>query len=910
MPAQPRIRPALALLLALVAPVFGQSALDGFDPNVNGPVHAIAVQADGNILIGGYFSSVAGTNRGCLARLHADGTLDPAFDAPVGGGYVNEVDALAIQPDGKIVVGGYFTSLGGQPRTHLGRLHPDGTVDMSFTAAANNSVECILPQPDGKFLVGGYFSTLAGQPRMWIGRFNADGQLDETFHPDLNGSINSMALQRDGKIVIGGQFNTVEGQTRINLARLNPDGTLDPAFNPGSILQWNPDANVLSIVLQADGTLWVAGYLNRLGGRYSPDFLRISPKGIVDPAFSPETGYAVHSLAVQPDGKILIGGSFTNLAGAPRRGLGRLNPDGSVDTAFAPEVDRPLVGNFADVTCLAVQPDGKILVGGDFTTLAGQPRHCLGRLYPDGSLDGTLASGADDFWVQSLAVEGSGKVLFGGRFTTLNGQPHSSLGRFNADGNLDGTFTTEATYGSNPSVGGVYCIGVQMDGKILVGGYYTQLGGQPIKSIGRLHPDGSVDTNFNAGDTGNIYAMAVQADGKILVGGAFTRLGGQSRTNLGRLYPDGRLDMSFAPEVTGIVEVLALQADGKILVGGQLTSLGGQPRSFLGRLNADGTLDTSFDPGADDWVRALAVQSDGKILVGGLFATLGGQPRSHIGRLNADGSLDMTFNPGSSAGGVLGLALQADGCIIVAGSFVSLGGQQCINLGRLRPGGSLDTSFKCQAGSPTYGVALQADGKVVVGGYFINLAGESRNHIGRLSNPTAALQSLATSLGGTAVTWNRSGASPEVEQVIFERSLDGVNYTMLGNGRRISGGWQLTGLALPVGQNYFIRARGRTTGGQHNSSSGLVESVAQFYDPVGPPQISGMTLLGNGAFQFEIIVGFRSPEFIVLATTNLSLPASNWTVLGPPTPIAGGMCRFTDPNATNYPCRFYQLRWP
>ena len=174
----------------------------------------------------------------------------------------------------------------------------------------------------------------------------------------------------------------------------------------------------------------------------------------------------------------------------------------------------------------------------------------------------------------------------------------------------------------------------------------------------------SLDTTFNPGADNRVWVVAVQADGKILVSGEFTALGGggtgtTERRYIGRLNADGSLDTSFNPGANGEVRAIALQGDGKILVGGFFTMLGGggtgtTPRAYIGRLNADGSLDSSFDPGANEPVTALAVEGDGKILVGGGFTMLGGggtgtTPRSKIGRLTADGSLDSTFNPGADS---------------------------------------------------------------------------------------------------------------------------------------------------------------------------------------------------------------------------------------------------------------------
>ena len=205
----------------------------------------------------------------------------------------------------------------------------------------------------------------------------------------------------------------------------------------------------------------------------------------------------------------------------------------------------------------------------------------------------------------------------------------------------------------------------QPDGQILVAGAFTGLGGGTGSTlrnrIGQLHPDGSLDTTFDSGANGSVFAMAVQPDGKILVGGGFTALGGTAptvRNRIGRLHPDGSVDTTFNPGANSLVYALALQPDGKILVGGVFTMLGGggtgtTVRNHIGRLNPDGSLDTTFNPGADLGVLALKLLPDGKILVGGNFSTLGGggtgtTVRNRIGRLNANGSLDTTFNPGAS----------------------------------------------------------------------------------------------------------------------------------------------------------------------------------------------------------------------------------------------------------------------
>jgi uncharacterized delta-60 repeat protein len=250
-------------------------------------------------------------------------------------------------------------------------------------------------------------------------------------------------------------------------------------------------------------------------------------------------------------------------------------------------------------------------------------------------------------------VQADGKILVGGFFTTLGGggtTARNKIGRLNPGGTLDTSFDP----GANDNV---YALAVQLDGKILVGGDFTALGGGGTTArnrIGRLNPDGTLDTSFNPGANGTVTALAVQADGKILVGGLFTTLGGGGsgttmRNRIGRLNPDGTLDTSFNPGANSSVFSLTVQADGKIIVGGLFTTLGGggtgtATRNRIGRLHPNGTLDASFDPGANGTVFTLAVQADGKILAGGDFTGLGGgtgtTTRDHIGRLtNTDAAL-------------------------------------------------------------------------------------------------------------------------------------------------------------------------------------------------------------------------------------------------------------------------------
>jgi uncharacterized delta-60 repeat protein len=469
------------------------------------------------------------------------------------------------------------------------------------------------------------------------------------------------------------------------------------------------------------------------------------------------------------------------------------------------------------------------------------------------TLDSGFNPGADDV-VYCLAEQPDGKILVGGNFTTLGGQARNCLGRLNSDGTLDTPFNPGAS-------SSVYALAQQPDGKILVGGAFTTLAGQARNCIGWLNNDGTLDTTFNPGANSDVRSLAVQADGKILVGGTFTTLGGQPRDYIGRLNADGTLDTAFNPGAGGNVYSLAVQADGKILVGGNFMMLGGQMRYYVGRLNSDGTLDTTFNPGANASVYCLAQQADGKILVGGNFTMLGGQTRNYVGRLNSDGRLDPTFNPGANSH-VRSLALQADGQIVVGGYFTTLGGQTRNYLGRLNSDGRLDPTFNPGASSYVYSLALQGDGKILAGGYFTTLSEQTRSRIGRLNNTGPATQSLT--YDGSTVTWLRGGTSPEVWRTTFDVSTNGTDWLSLGAGTRVAGltagqagGWQWINVSLSAGTT--LRARGFVTGGRHNVSSWFVETRPVASPPLLVTEPASITNNVGTEATFSVVVGGTPP---------------------------------------------------
>lgn len=360
--------------------------------------------------------------------------------------------------------------------------------------------------------------------------------------------------------------------------------------------------------------------------------------GDIDTSFDVGVGFDnnVFASVLQNDGKIIVGGQFVNFQGLPQNRLVRLNSDGSKDSTF--DIG---TGFNQYVGCLAIQNDGKILVGGGFLTYQGLSYKSLIRLNIDGSVDTTFNIGTGFNGVVSvLRIQNDGKILVGGNFNTYNNQSLNNVIRLNTDGTVDSTFTT-----GDYLNGVINSITQEADNKILVSGGFTSYLGQSQNGLIRFNSDGSKDTSFNIG-TGfnpNPNSTVTQLDGKIIVSGWFSSYQGQSQNYLIRLNSDGSKDTSFniGTGFNGNTYPIILEQSGKIIVGGQFTMYQGQSQNYLIRLNSDGSKDLSFEIGVGFNNRTFSIfkQIDEKLVVAGGFTSYKGQTKSRMLRLIGGESL-------------------------------------------------------------------------------------------------------------------------------------------------------------------------------------------------------------------------------------------------------------------------------
>jgi uncharacterized delta-60 repeat protein len=346
------------------------------------------------------------------------------------------------------------------------------------------------------------------------------GSIDSTFNSTAllapvpqRGRVLALAVQPDQRIVAGGEFVTAGSLSLRNLARLNPDGTLDSTFNPGG----GPNDRVTSIDLQPDGKVLIAGWFTEVNGSPRHGAARLNADGTLDASFDPGTGpdspgSAASLVRVQPDGQVLVAGTFTSFAGTPHTNLVRLSAQGDVDASFSVRLGTQYT-DFDGITAMELLPDGRIYVTGPASPVV-PTLYGLARLLPDGAVDATYAPPA--LIGYAMALQPDGKLVVGGTWS-------EAVTRVNPDGSIDETFGTFLLPGGDVWV---HVITLQPDGRLLIAGDNFDESGTPGirhgEAMVRVNPDGSLDSTFSAGISvgavGNVVSIALQADGKILTG--------------------------------------------------------------------------------------------------------------------------------------------------------------------------------------------------------------------------------------------------------------------------------------------------------------------------------------------------------------------------------------------------------
>ena len=1080
---------------------------DTFDPRQgpNAPVRAMLLQpppdpinqpADYRVVLAGQFTQVAGTNRNYIARLLADGTVDNAFNP--GGGADNPVFALAPASDHGVVIGGAFATINGISRPGIAILDYSGTVRTTFDpgVGANAAVLALAVQNDGKILVGGEFTSFNGTPRRHLVRLNVNGTVDLGFDPGTgpDGAVRAIALQADGSILVGGSFTNINGTPRIRLAKLSSTGALDPLFQDGT---GGANRDVLAIAVQYDTKILVAGEFTTFNGVSRNRITRLNPTGKTDPSinFGGGANDSINTLLIQPDRRIVLAGRFTAYDGENRRFLARIH-GGSIAGPGTFQFALPLytvAETSSRVTLTVVRKGGTAGdIAVDYATVAGTATpnvdytNVVGALmFPEGEvqltinvpiINDTLGEFPETFNVNLsnptggatlgdipsaavLIISDDSAIGFGSAFYTINENviggnlmidvirigatngearvnfataggsatsgtdfrssagvliflPGQTTQSFNVPIIDDGIIEVNETFGlilsnvvgtavlgqstatvtivDNDFKAGILTVaspvytvseagtsvvvtlnrtngatGVISVNYATVGGTaipdvdfvsttgtLTFIEGQtnrtvtiPIIDDGEVEGDeefflrfsnptggaalagvtnvlinilddeqgpGSVDRNFDpgVGANGLVRAMSVQADGKPVIGGAFTSFDNVSRNFVTRLNTDGSHDLTFDPGLgpNGFVSAVAVTPAGSIVIGGVFNLVDGLPFNRVALLDLTGAAIPFFNanPGLNAEVYFATAQPNGRLILGGGFS----QPTRGITRLQPAGAVDVSFSPGTGADGPVHWAVvQPDGMIVIGGGFSNVGGEPRRAVARLASNGFVDTLFNPEIAAGTvFAVALQSDGKVVLGGDFS--IGNNRVNIARLNTDGSLDAGFTPGTGANATVYSvglqsdghivLGGDFTTVNGMSRNRlarlNIDGTVDSSFDAGR----GANNTVFSVNILPGDDILIAGDFTRISGTPRAGVAKIRGGGLGPVVASFTAASVTGGVGRFSATVMPGYT---YVIEASPDLQ----SWVAVST-NAASTSLLQFTDSNVQQRPARFFRVR--
>jgi len=649
-----------------------------------------------------------------LVRLNADGTLDPSLNMAVPStqypGYTAHFTALAVQADGKMLLTAHNASALASAERVM-RLLPDGSRDTSFNIGAgpDESVMDVAVQADGRILLGGDFIFMNNTRVFGLVRLLSNGSLDSSFQPPIlmpGGYFNDLTLEANGNLLVGYSRGSQTGPTSSTLFRLTPTGAPGPAIALASPYT-NRSCRQVEALPNGQLMALFESYrdsANATVAAYGTQLVRLQPSGATDATLlqgrGPDGG--INRIFCQSDGTVLLAGSFSNFNGLRRGGVALLQSTGSIAPGLSPQLHVQ-----GAVSKAVRQPDGKLLLMGHFDAVEGQPADGVARLQANGQLDPAFSwryPHGSACVLQALALQPDGSILVASNTFVWMNAPDVLL-RYLPNGAPDPSFS--AVFQGNR----IYFLQVQPDGRIFVGGNIIDQAGKV--GLTRLLGNGQVDASFVL-PANEAYPSLLQPNGKLMA--QVRRTSPATGYDLLRLLPSGAPDPSFVLSGTtpnlGSAALMLQQPSGQYVIASFFGTFGIPASPALAQIGANGTENTAFNSPVQAYhvgvpelgVYSMATQADGKVLVGGRvqLSTHALYDTRPLVRLQPDGQLDTSFDQdfllqgGTAAPNAYffkayleDVVVDPAGGIVVAGWFNRAGGQAATGLARLLPAGVL-----------------------------------------------------------------------------------------------------------------------------------------------------------------------------------------------------------------------------
>ena len=678
----------------------------------NGSIDHMAVQKDGRIILQGVFSRyrqqpvAAG-----LIRIDSSGVLDQTFNPYKPVFDYNGVTAMALQADGKLLIAGFGIGTQRYDMSGLIRLNGDGTPDASFNTGPvlqqYDAINVITVQQNGKILLGGTFRSWKESPATGLVRLTAGGDRDtsfvlpgaglETAHPQSSLLVNAIYELPDASLLIGGNFGFYNKSFHMGVVQLQPDGSLDDRFLQEPSIPLSTNFMVYEIAVTKENKILLGGHFYTTDNLYS-DLIVLQQNGLADtdsPFSGPDpsqafTAAGISRIFVNPDNSFLAFGYFTGVYnGTYLNNLALYNSRHHLDPSLVNGFQRK-----GSVTQTISQADNKILVAGNFNQYALEnqsPRQYIARLKKDGSLDPGFQDTQLNNGIAGVAQQTDSLILVVGAFTQVGTARRNGVARFTKDGALDTSFDP----GIGPDHNNMYCVRPDKDQFIYLGGSFSQFGGTAHQGIVRLFGNGRVDNSFNTATT-PVYAPAsieITTDGKVLAAESSDKTNRDYTTPL-RLYKlmgNGSLDPTFQTPKLGwsMGQKVREGKNGAVYWLGQLIQSfsPGRFEQTLICLKPDGSLDSlarRFPP--DYLIHDFSILPGGNLLVCGQISQ-GVDSTNFVLRLNPDLSLDTSFIPVALYYDLKHIDYTPEGNIVIAGEtkrYFRVTDDQVQNVGLLR----------------------------------------------------------------------------------------------------------------------------------------------------------------------------------------------------------------------------------
>lgn len=697
-----------------------QKLIETFQPAVKGLpiVWSTIVQDDGKILIGGRISYANDEPVADLIRINPDGTIDKSFTLNMQREDLimritqDETDnmLLYMHKDDRVI-----------------SLSQDGSIDEQFSLVTEGLLIFGVWASGQKFLVSAYEY---GEGEIFY-RVNADGSIDTSFKKSyINGTgIRDFVELNDGRIAIIGKFTEYGGASFNRIVMLTPDGEIDPNFDPGGGIQ--SDYYVADIEVQND-KLVIAGDITSYDGVDFPvGIVRLNLDGSIDESFTLGTVSGLYQkypeyIAIDNDQKILIAGTDFD-GNVHNYYVHRLNVDGSIDNSFSTIELREQGHDSFDIH---IVEDDNILITGAFEN-ANNKLYCgLAKFDPSGSLmeDFNLKL-RDQARITEAVVATDGKVLVCGDFIEINTTICSRIARLNIEGTVDNTFSPDFDLKNHDAV---ESIALQGDGSILIGGYFKGILNYNDLLL-KLDPNGILDGSFKAAipakyvGTG-IKDVRILDNEKILVGGTFETVNGEPRNKVALLHSDGALDLEFNKDdvIKGDFRVLGIDIfkdNGDIVIFGEGYS---DNNKWVGKsrlLDSLGNVVPEFDAFDSKNIYALKILDESNIMYGGKSRYMYKSDRFR----NAIDSLSISRTDEETFLGFYDIHLIDSTNVLIGGAYEELNGFDNSGITKLDLNGDVDVHFQFDVNGSVRKILKYDEEHLMIFGEFSSINGTPYN---------------------------------------------------------------------------------------------------------------------------------------------------------------------------------------